>query len=306
MGAYFQSHQLAGQACGEIMHIPSQNVRRLNKPLSAPGGQAPSRSRSSGFTLIELLVVIAIIAILAAMLLPALAKAKQKTQGISCMNNQKQLALAFVMYAGDNGDGLPGSQLWCVGNMDSLPGATNLQQLSTNMLYSYVKNPGVFRCPADKSSITAAGVVQPYTPGGMDRIRSQSMNSWIVGTGDQGVNLAQTELASSPTRPLTPFVKLTDMRLPSEVFVFIDENPGSINDAFFYEKPGEPTWCDVPATYHNNAGGLSFADGHAEIKKWSDPAILGNKIFDTQAMGYSEPTGDGGRDLRWLYSHCSM
>ena len=77
----------------------------------------------------------------------------------------------------------------------------------------------------------------------------------------------------------------------AEVFVLIDENPGSINDAFFYEKPGQPTWCDVPATYHNNAGGLSFADGHAQIKKWSDPAILGNKIYNTQAMGYSEPTG---------------
>ncbi len=269
---------------------------------AAPDAQIRSGTRSSGFTLIELLVVIAIIAILASMILPALAKAKQKTLGISCQNNMRQIALGFIMYPSDNNDFLPGSQQWCNVSVDTLPGATNLAALGNTLLYPYLKNAAVYRCPADKSTITPAGVVNPYGGTGFPRIRSISANAWI--TGDPtGSGTPGAVLGASPG--YTAYAKLTQILHTTQIFFTVDENPGSINDAFFWNKPGTSTWCDIPATYHNNAGGMSFADGHSIIKLYHDPAILGSKIIDTQAMGYSEPPGDGGVDLRWMFSVCT-
>ena len=225
-----------------------------------------------GFTLIELLVVIAIIAILAALLLPALSRAKMKAFGIKCMSNQKQLTLAWMMYADDNQDKVPpnasGSMSrggWVDGWLDWGPGTTD----NTNTLFlknakigPYTQNIGIYKCPADVYQCSIAG--RP-----MDRVRSVSMNSY-VGVQDSGYGTGQNP-------PCYTYQKLGDIKRPppSNLWVFVDEHPDSINDGWLTDGwPGGGGWGDLAASYHGGSCGLGFADGHGEVHKWKDQGTI--------------------------------
>ena len=258
-------------------------------------------NRSSGFTLIELLVVIAIIAILAGMLLPALAKAKTKAQGIKCMNNENQLIKAWYMYALDSDDyvinnyTIPGTEaafaangkfdnwannvmVWDTTSRDA-QSCTNRDWVLRSPFAKYLgNNTEVYHCPAD----TFLSGVQ-MKAGWKQRMRSISMNSnW--GRSDPSETKAGIANSWGYGGPWKQWHKTSEIKKPSDMYVFIDEHPGSVNDAFFIvqwgggngEYPATSNggqWGDVPAFYHNKACGFGFSDGHAEIRKWQSKNI---------------------------------
>jgi len=277
---------------------------RSMKPNSSqrPSPNAP-QPLSRGFTLIELLVVIAIIAILAGLLLPALAKAKTKAQGILCMNNSKQLMIAWNLYAGDFNDKLVRSagldslvtmvsptkiyplNQWCMGSMNpnnSATTPTNTVLVMDSLLFPYVKSLPVYKCPADRKTTRGA-----YGGGGIPTIRSMSMNCWM-----NPINAWAPDSAGSI--PVHNFRTVSGILKPADTWVTLDENPTSINDGWFVCDPVSASYVDIPATYHNSANGLAYADGHSEIKRWRDPAVL-----DRKADVFAAPR-DKGVDLKWL------
>ena len=223
------------------------------------------QNRHHAFTLIELLVVIAIIAILAAMLLPALSKAKVKAQAIQCMNNSKQLTLGWIMYAGDNDEKLASSLGWApVDVRDPASGEfiDLYDQMKNGPLQPYLgNNKGCYQCPGDTRRCTLSGHA------GERCCRSYSMNNWIGHYGPRG---------DSPG--LFEFLKTSDFRRPgpANTWVLLDEGL-NINDGWFMTTmagfdPHDPSqqdqWGDAPGSWHNKACGFSFADGHSEIHKW--------------------------------------
>jgi prepilin-type N-terminal cleavage/methylation domain-containing protein/prepilin-type processing-associated H-X9-DG protein len=285
-------------------------------------------SQDQGFTLIELLVIIAVIAMLIVMLQPALAKAKPKAMGITCLNNQKQLALAAILYAKNNQDNwvpnfpgqtpewVSGQMNWVASNTDNT-NAAKLVNPAVSVMAPYAVNANVFHCPADTTYVSGEG----------SRVRSVSMNQ-AVGTVGQTVGqlaagsavngqwlLGQNIGASTQTSWRT-YGKTSSMVAPTPamLWIFLDEHPNSINDAGFAVQMTRTgvfaTIIDFPANYHNGAGSFSFADGHSELHKWIGKTIQPSIVNGGVSIGNggtSIPVGDRGSaaDVLWLQQRTS-
>jgi len=270
--------------------------------------RVPAGRISAGFNLIELLVVIAIIAILAALLLPAISAAKGRAFRIQCLSNLRQLAIAWQLYADDNSGTLPANgyvlndddgPLWVLGSQHIHPGFfTNVAYVSNPryaLFADYLKNPAVYKCPSDRSDPDVFGTVYP-------KVRSYSLNEyfgWKWPTNDGPSGVAYYE-----------FFKTGDFARfnPSGLYTFVDGAPLNLCYPAFVLYMGSSGWFfHRPSAEHANSGTLAFADGHAEVHRWRDPATI--------AAAHNGGNGDGGHftfvnpgnpDLQWLQAHAAV
>jgi prepilin-type N-terminal cleavage/methylation domain-containing protein/prepilin-type processing-associated H-X9-DG protein len=265
-----------------------------------------------GFTLIELLVVIAIIAILAAMLLPSLARAKMKAWGVSCESNLRQLQIAWVMYADDNNQKVVSSgyrsptepTAWVNGWLDFNAGnpdnwdESTLRDPNRARFAPYLQNVGVYKCPADQSRVA-----------GKPRIRSLSMSQAFGGPGDWLDPAGFT--ANVTSKKYRTYYKTSDLTIPgaANLWLLLDEHPDSQNAGGFGNTMVERAdgsdarIVDFPASFHGNAGGVGFADGHAEIRKWVDPRTRPPVKYNNSLL--LNVASAGNKDMIWLSQRSS-
>lgn len=265
------------------------------------------------FTLVELLVVIALIAVLAAMLFPALNRAKEKAQGIQCVSNTRQLAFAWFLYSDDHNGRLAYNLGGKAGGKDPAiktnanwvnnnltwgleTDNTNTATLTEAALGNYTsKNALIYRCPADMVLSQ-----EQRKEGWSHRVRSYSMNAMVGNAGElsaQGIN--------SNNPKYVQFFRMADIPRPSDIFVFVEEHPDSINDGYFLNVYYKNQWLDLPASYHGGSAAFAFADGHAQLHRWASSStrqpLQPDLIEFPLALNANDTT-----DLNWVMDRTSV
>ncbi|MGA2244684.1 MAG: DUF1559 domain-containing protein [Verrucomicrobiota bacterium] len=294
---------------------------RFSSKAQKPSASCPAVA--GAFTLLELLAVIAIIAILAAILLPALSSAREHSRGVYCLNNTRQLTLAWQLYADDHDSLLP-YNLVMQGNFrtninwvnnvmtwDTSPDNTNVATITQASLGPYVLgNTAIYHCPSDQ----VLSAVQKNA-GWSQRIRSYSMNAMV---GNAGTAIVGGQNQNNPG--YRQFLKIEQMPRTTDIFVFLDEHPDSIDDGYFVDRdlPGNGygsssvpinEWSDLPASYHNGSGAFSFADGHAALHHWQNPATIVPAVaYDVSIFPLQIPTTSPAdhTDFEWVIDHMSV
>ena len=260
----------------------------MNQPSPILRGSRSARRRRVAFTLIELLVVIAIIAILAGLLLPALSRAKGKSQAIACLNNLKQLQLCWIMYAHDNNDDLVNnytlnSNAWVNGtaaaDISQGPAWTNEAFITAGLLWKYNQSLAIYRCPRDEL----------WPPVGQRARHVRRTRSYSI----SGMMNSDADWVNGPKYPIRKKHGSIHRPEPVQALVFIDENPWTIDDGLFSVKVFENVWHNAPATRHSNGGVLSFADGHSELWRWFEPTT-------PRVRSWNAPAKATDRDLNRL------
>ncbi len=323
-----------GNGCFQLPSRCLPWTPRLNssrQELKSPGahGQRASLSASNhgfcAFTLVELLVVIAIIGLLASILLPALNKSGEQARGIICLSNTRQLNLAWRLYSTDHDDFLPynigmaGSSLrtnlnWVnnVMTWDLSPDNTNPLTMTEASLGPFVSGSIlVYHCPSDHV-LSAEQMAAGWT----GRLRSYSMNALVGNAGSfvaHGVNVNDPDYRQ--------FFKLSQIPQPTDIFVFLDEHPDSINDGYFVNREsyvqggwsypgamGSSEWTHLPASYHDHSTALSFADGHSQLHRWKNSSTFPPSKPFASSLPIAIPASPpgAGADFQWLLSHMSI
>ncbi len=292
-------------SAGWLVRVTATRTRASawrSEPLTAP--------LHAAFTLIELLLVIAIIAVLAALILPGLAQARQRAEGVVCLSNLKQLQLAFQLYADDNRGALTGvggyvgetnAVNWVLGSM--VPELTSFDFFITNApallqpgpgrLGPYLKTAGVYRCPSDRSRMLKGNKGAP-------RVRSYSMNQWFT------TNLLTLQEGVLQFKHQDDFNK----KAAAETYVLVDEHAATITWSAFgfrYDSGPDGYWAGgLPSSRHGRSGTLSFGDGHVEMHKWRDERTMPADLHGWRDWGYRVWLAEGSQDYHWMYDRTTQ